>query len=107
MLLDEAKATYSAKQEASPPNRHQPPPQSAQPPSNPTSAQESVPTDGMTLEAARAIKIGIGNHKGKTLGQLETEWPEGISWYITDYKGKNENLRKGAQVIINNLNNAA
>jgi len=26
---------------------------------------------------------------------------------VTDYKGKNESLRKGAQVIINNLNKAA
>ena len=107
LLLDEVKSTYATEQEENPQEKASPP-QPSQPPLKPSSPpQESIPTGDMTLEAARAVKIGIGNHRGKTLGQLETEWPEGISWYITDYKGKNENLRKGAQVIINNLKNAA
>jgi hypothetical protein len=105
-LFDDAKATYTAEHKTNSTNNQHAPPQPTQSPLN-TPPSQSVSTGGMTLDTARAVKIGIGKHKGKTLGQLKTEWPEGISWYITDYNGKNESLRKGAQVIMNNLRNAA
>jgi len=57
----------------------------------------------MSLDQARAVLIDIGKHKGKTLGQLETEWPNGISWYINSYHGDNESLRNGANIIMTHI----
>jgi hypothetical protein len=57
----------------------------------------------MTLEQARAVLIDMGIHKGKTLGQLESEKPKGVSWYVNSYTGKNELLRSGARVISEHI----
>jgi len=80
-------------------NRSTPPPaQSNQPQGN---------NQSMTLEQARGILIDVGVHKGKTLGQLESKQPNGISWYVNSYTGKNVLLRNGASVILSHLGDKA
>ena len=75
------------------------------PPSQPSQPQGNG--QSMTLEQARAVLIDMGIHKGKTLGQLESEKPKGVSWYVNSYTGKNEQLRNGARVITAYLDNMA
>ena len=84
-----------------PPQTHQ-----SNPSQNPKPNQSSQPpkpqgnNGAMTLEQARNVVISMGTHKGKTLGQLEREQPNGIAWYVNNYKGKDEQLRTGANVIV-------
>jgi len=80
-----------------------PPPAQPQQPTNQSQTNQPSQPQGkgqsITLEQARTVVIDMGIHKGKTLGQLEREKPNGVSWYVTSYTGKNEQLRNGAKVI--------
>jgi len=58
---------------------------------------------GMTLEQAREVIISIGKHKGRPLGAVEAEWPQGIAWYVNTYTGNDQKMRQAATVIVENL----
>jgi hypothetical protein len=107
--FEAVKAEYAAEKANTPQNQEAPPPQAAQPPPSPQSSQTPPPQGDtkMTLEDARAVLISVGKHSGKTLGQLEKEWPAGLNWYFTAYHGNDERLRAGASVIASSLQKAS
>jgi len=70
------------------------------PPAPPVEKQKSTEQPNMSLEKARAVIISIGTHKGKTMGQLESENKNGLKWYVDMYKGNDENLRQAAAAIL-------
>lgn len=66
---------------------------------------ESMPVEElmkiMTLEDAKGYVIPFGHYSGRTLGDICMEKPEAVNWYIESYKGKNNILRAGAQILLN------
>ena len=54
----------------------------------------------LTPEAAAAVVISIGFHKGKTLGQVAVEKPSSLEWYVTSYGGPDNLLRAGAKYLM-------
>ena len=77
-------------------------------PVNPTLAQQAIQKDMpveqiysmLTPEAAAAVVISIGFHKGKTLGQVAVEKPASLEWYVTSYGGPDNLLRAAAKYLI-------
>ena len=54
----------------------------------------------LTPEAAAAVVINIGFHKGKTLGQVAVEKPASLEWYVTSYGGPDNLLRAAAKYLM-------
>jgi len=75
---------------------------------NPTPAQQAIQKDMpveqiysmLTPEAAAAVVISIGFHKGKTLGQVAVEKPSSLEWYVTSYGGPDNLLRAAAKYLM-------
>ena len=62
------------------------------------------------LEKAYAIVCGIGLDRGKTLGEIAGNGAQGLEtleWLAYTYKGKNEELRQGARLILECAKKAA
>ena len=72
-----------------------------------TSDQNGV---SISLEEACGIKIKVGIHKGKSLGQLASLGKEGIemlAWYADNYRGSDEKLKQGAKLLLQEARKAA
>jgi len=54
----------------------------------------------MTLDAAKAVTVNIGMHKGKTLGQVAMERPGDLQWYVNSYSGPDNILRAAARLLM-------
>lgn len=70
----------------------------AQPSANPPGNQ-----GGMTVEEACNVLCNCGFYRGKTLGEIARSGPEGIQnlkWFVNSYRGRNEELRIGAKVLL-------
>ena len=76
-------------------------------------AEPEVPNQndgGISLEEACEIKIKVGIHKGKSLGQLASLGKEGIemlTWYAENYRGSDEKLKQGARLLLREARKAA
>lgn len=72
-------------------------------------AEPNAGTDA-ELEKAYAIVCGIGLDRGKTLGEIAGNGAQGLEtleWLAYTYKGKNEELRQGARLILECARKAA
>lgn len=54
----------------------------------------------LTPETAAAVVIGIGFHKGKSLGQVAVEKPSSLEWYVSSYGGPDNLLRAAAKYLM-------
>lgn len=73
-------------------------PNPVQPSANPPGNQ-----GGMTVEEACNVLCNCGFYRGKTLGEIARSGPEGIQnlkWFVNSYRGRNEELRIGAKVLL-------
>lgn len=62
------------------------------------------------LEKAYGIVCGIGLDRGKTLGEIAGNGAQGLEtleWLAYTYRGKNEELRQGAKLILESVRRAA
>ena len=67
------------------------------------SANLSENQGGMTVEEACNVLCNCGFYRGKTLGEIARSGPEGIQnlkWFVNSYRGRNEELRIGAKVLL-------
>ena len=82
----------------------QPEPQSMKPAPVQQTIQKDMPVEQiysmMTPETAAAVVIGIGFHKGKTLGQVAVEKPSSLEWYVSSYGGPDNLLRAAAKYLM-------
>jgi len=106
-LLEQKMAEAAAEAERNPkPNpqqSHQMPQQNYQAPQQNQPAPSVPPAQGgqvMSLEAAREVLVNFGTKNGMTMGQIETEWVDGVKWYLTANRAS-PLQRQAAQVIIN------
>lgn len=71
----------------------------------PESAKAEPETEGkMTIEEAMQIKCTPGTYSEHTLGSLAQMGEEGINaliWYAEGYRGRREELREGARLLLN------
>ena len=71
----------------------------------PESAKEELETgSGMTIEEAMQIKCTPGTYSEHTLGSLAQMGEEGINaliWYAEGYRGRRQELREGAKLLLN------
>ena len=71
----------------------------------PESAKEEAETgSSMTIEEAMQIKCTPGTYSEHTLGSLAQMGEEGIQaliWYAEGYRGRRQELREGAKLILN------
>lgn len=71
---------------------------SVQPPVNTAENQGS-----MTVEEASNVICNCGLYRGKTLGEIARSGEDGIQnlkWFVNSYRGRNEELRIGARVLL-------
>jgi len=54
----------------------------------------------LSRDSAAAVVISAGYHKGKTLGQLAVEKPNGLDWYVSSYGGPDNLLRAAAKYLL-------
>jgi hypothetical protein len=54
----------------------------------------------MTLEEAKKVAVNIGAYKGRTLGQIATDKPGDLQWYVNDYRGPDNILRAAAKLLL-------
>lgn len=69
-----------------------------QPPVNAAGSQ-----GGMTVEEASNVICNCGLYRGKTLGEIARSGEDGIQnlkWFVNSYRGRNEELRIGARVLL-------
>lgn len=70
----------------------------------PESAKEELETgSGMTIEEAMQIKCTPGTYSEHTLGSLAQMGEEGINaliWYAEGYRGRRQELREGAKLLL-------
>lgn len=69
-----------------------------QPPVNTAGSQ-----GGMTVEEASNVICNCGLYRGKTLGEIARSGEDGIQnlkWFVNSYRGRNEELRIGARVLL-------
>ena len=69
-----------------------------QPPINTAGNQSS-----MTVEEASNVICNCGLYRGKTLGEIARSGEDGIQnlkWFVNSYRGRNEELRIGARVLL-------
>ncbi len=69
-----------------------------QPPVSTAGSQES-----MTVEEASNVLCSCGFYRGKTLGEIARSGEDGIQnlkWFVNSYRGRNEELRIGARVLL-------
>ena len=69
-----------------------------QPPVNTMGSQ-----GGMTVEEASNVICNCGLYRGKTLGEIARSGEDGIQnlkWFVNSYRGRNEELRIGARVLL-------
>lgn len=58
---------------------------------------------GMTVEEASNVICNCGLYRGKTLGEIARSGEDGIQnlkWFVNSYRGRNEELRIGARVLL-------
>lgn len=58
---------------------------------------------GMTMEEASNVICNCGLYRGKTLGEIARSGEDGIQnlkWFVNSYRGRNEELRIGARVLL-------
>lgn len=71
----------------------------------PESAKEELESgSGMTIEEAMQIKCTPGTYSEHTLGSLAQMGEEGINaliWYAEGYRGRRQELREGAKLLLN------
>lgn len=71
----------------------------------PESAKAELETgSGMTIEEAMQIKCTPGTYSDHTLGSLAQLGEEGIQaliWYAEGYRGRRQELREGARLLLN------
>ena len=72
---------------------------------NPVQSSANPPGNqgGMTVEEASNVLCNCGFYRGKTLGEIARSGPEGIQnlkWFVNSYRGRNEELRIGAKVLL-------
>ena len=101
----------SLKQTADVPNQPAPPvsshikPESGTMVQLPESAEEELESgSGMTIEEAMQIKCTPGTYSEHTLGSLAQMGEEGINaliWYAEGYRGRRQELREGAKLLLN------
>ena len=71
---------------------------SIQPPGNTAKSLE-----GMTVEEASNVICSCGFYRGKTLGEIARSGEDGIQnlkWFVNSYRGRNEELRIGARILL-------
>ena len=57
----------------------------------------------MTVEEASNVICNCGLYRGKTLGEIARSGPEGMQnlrWFVNSYRGRNEDLRTGARILL-------
>ncbi|MBR2037811.1 MAG: hypothetical protein IKA09_08815 [Lachnospiraceae bacterium] len=90
--------------EAARPSVQKPSPQPMKPAPSPQTIQKDMPVEQiysmLTPETAAAVVIGIGFHKGKTLGQVAIEKPSSLEWYVSSYGGPDNLLRAAAKYLM-------
>ena len=82
----------------------QPTPQAINPIPVQQAIQKDMPVEQiysmLTPEAAAAVVISIGFHKGKNLGQVAVEKPSSLEWYVSSYGGPDNLLRAAAKYLM-------
>ncbi len=68
-------------------------------PEQPKTLQELIET--MSIEEAKAVKVDVGRHAGRTLGEIALIQPGDLGWYVRNYAGRNLSLKAGATVLLN------
>lgn len=104
-MTDQAMASPKTSSQITPPVSSHIKPESGTMVQLPESAREAMETgSSMTIEEAMQIKCTPGTYSDHTLGSLAQMGEEGIQaliWYAEGYRGRRQELREGARLLLN------
>jgi predicted transcriptional regulator YdeE len=99
--------TYEEMKQKAPVSQKQKEPEEKQPAQNEQISMGTDTSKEMTYEDALQVTVPFGDNKGKTLEEVSKINPKDIEWLATAFKGKNQQLKRAAQIIWEKAQQAA